>query len=174
MPRWRTVRIACGIVSLLVLGIISRAQADANLRVTTDIRDGTTNVPLATETHWNLEYKIANGLSSEPITGVRMADVISGKFQIDAVLAITCGTLTTEPTDRPEPGSTKVVWHIGAMAVGVSCELRFDVSTNDGPPQQFTEAGEFCLNGGANVNFLNALGNSEARSGPRQCVEAVP
>ncbi len=157
------------IVAFILAVHAQSAHAVAVVKVTAGVKYGIVeNIPLNNEVVWVLEATVGNHTSSEPITKVEFRDVYIAEVTIDAVLLEECGPATILPGKTP--GTTELRWAIGAMAPGQTCKLHFQVSTADGPPHEFTTAGEHCLNNGAMVRFLNALSEQEARTGPSICV----
>lgn len=167
---WRAA-VVLSIVVLAAFGIAQPAQADALVKVTIDVQGPVENVPLSTEVTWQFQGRVSNHPTSEPLTKVDWREKFSNEIDVDGIISIDCGSVTTAP--GPVPGSTEVRWAIGNMLPGQTCTLRLQISTGNGPPQQFTTSGEHCLNSGAHVRFLNALGEVEARVGPSFCVTTV-
>lgn len=141
--------------------------------MTADLKGGPTeSVPLSTEVVWEFQGRVSNSATSEPLTKVEWRDTFSNEIDVDAIVSFDCGTIPTT-TPGKAPGTTEVRWIIGSMLPGQVCTLRLQISTDDGPPQQFTTSGEHCVNHGATVRFQNALGEQEARHGPSLCVTTV-
>jgi hypothetical protein len=171
---WRVGRagIFLSILVLVAFGNVQRADAEAIVKVTSDLKNGPTeNVPLNTEVSWEYQGRVSTHATSEPITKVLYQDTFSDEIDVDGIISIDCGTVTFSP--GKQPGTTDVRWVIGDMLPGQTCTLRLQISTDNGPPQEFDESGEHCVNSGARVRFQNALGEQEARHGPPLCVTTI-